>query len=308
MHLAFWLASEDCEADVDFRQSGEGGEVEREGEATPVGEEAEGAEEAEGGQGGQGGQGSGQRLRVTPRGQPSVLEGVFAHAVDASRVAESLTFDSMHCLTMVLPKARPGERWRRLFVGEPEGHRELRPGPPTHTVQEEQVDGLKPVNHHRVAARKDSASEQYEVTVEVRIPEGTERKHVSAQLSGGGLRVAVAGWGSWQRRLQQRVVTWTDKHTSRAHIDLASSTWLLSHDAAGRRCVQFVLQEWMEGASKNEEADVRRQLQSQGNRLLLEDADPLHLYELLEAEMFLTAGQVFTHPNPKPNLTARVSG
>ena len=49
----------------------------------------------------------------------------------------------------------------------------------------------------------------------------------------------------------------------------------------------------MEGASKNDEADVRRQLEAQGNRVLLEDADPLHMYELLEAEMFLTAGQVF---------------
>jgi hypothetical protein len=82
----------------------------------------------------------------------------------------------MHCLTMVLPKARPGERWRRLFVGEPEGHRELRPGPPTHTVQEEHVGGFKPANHHRVAARKDSASEQYEVTVEVRISEPAKRR------------------------------------------------------------------------------------------------------------------------------------
>ena len=82
----------------------------------------------------------------------------------------------MHCLTMVLPKARPGERWRRLFVGEPDGHRELRPGPPTHTVQEEHVGGFKPANHHRVAARKDSASEQYEVTVEVRISEPAKRR------------------------------------------------------------------------------------------------------------------------------------
>ena len=38
---------------------------------------------------------------------------------------------------------------------------------------------------------------------------------------------------------------------------------------------------------------MRRQLEAQGNRVLLEDADPLHMYELLEAEMFLTAGQVF---------------
>jgi hypothetical protein len=113
----------------------------------------------------------------------------------------------------------------------------------------------------------------------VRIPEAAERRHVSARLGHNGLRVAVAGWGSWQRRLQQRVVTWADKHTSRAHIDLASSTWLLSRDAAGRRCVQFVLNEWMEGASKNDEADVRRQLDAQGNRLLLEDADPLHMCE-----------------------------
>ena len=113
----------------------------------------------------------------------------------------------------------------------------------------------------------------------MRIPEAAERRHVSARLGHNGLRVAVAGWGSWQRRLQQRVVTWADKHTSRAHIDLASSTWLLSRDAAGRRCVQFVLNEWMEGASKNDEADVRRQLDAQGNRLLLEDADPLHMCE-----------------------------
>ena len=38
-----------------------------------------------------------------------------------------------------------------------------------------------------------------------------------------------------------QVITWADQHTSRAHIDLASSTWLLSRDGEGRRCVQFVL-------------------------------------------------------------------
>ena len=93
VHLAFWLASEDCEADVDFRQVGEAVD-ERE---VVVGEEGE-----EGAEGLEGGQGSGQRLRVTPRGQPTVLEGLFAHGVDASRVAEvTLT------LTPTLPNPNP---------------------------------------------------------------------------------------------------------------------------------------------------------------------------------------------------------
>jgi hypothetical protein len=85
VHLAFWLASEDCEADVDFRQAGEAGD-ERE---VVVGEEGVlGGWEEEGEDGAEGRLGSGQRLRVTPRGQPTVLEGLFAHGVDASRVAE----------------------------------------------------------------------------------------------------------------------------------------------------------------------------------------------------------------------------
>ena len=169
VHLAFWLASEGCEAEVEFSQGA--GEEDEEDDAALA--ELRRARDPE--------WESRQRLRITPTGQPTLLERAFAYKLDATRSSEALTFDTLHCMTFVLPKARPGERWRRLFVGDPDGHRELRIGPPTHSVAEEQVGGFKPRNHYRVAARKETASEQYEVTVNVAIPEEAERQHTGRQ-------------------------------------------------------------------------------------------------------------------------------
>ena len=57
--------------------------------------------------------------------------------------------------------------------------------------------------------------------------------------------------------------------------------------------MQFVLSDWREGANKNQESEVRRQLQSDKGKVLLEDANPFHMYDLVEAEMFVRAGAVF---------------
>jgi hypothetical protein len=65
----------------------------------------------------------------------------------------------MHCMTFVMLKAQPGQRWRCLFEGDSEGCRELPLHLPPHTVEEQQVDGFKPVTHYRVAGRKDTESE-----------------------------------------------------------------------------------------------------------------------------------------------------
>ena len=163
-------------------------------------------------------------------------------------------------------------------------------GEPPHTVSESQVDGFKPVNHYRVAGRKETESEWYEVVVNVPIPEAAERKHVNVILEGDRLAVRVAGWMSWERRIQARTLHWEDKHESRTHVDLHNSTWLMTRDEERDvRCVQFVLSEWQEGANKNAETDVRRQLNAEHGNIILEDADPMHMYDLVEAEMFLRA-------------------
>lgn len=98
----------------------------------------------------------------------------------------------------------------------------------------------------------------------------------------------------WRRRLQQRTLKYEDGHTSRTHVDTANSTWLLSTDSKGQRCVQFVLAQWMEGANKNQEDAIRKQLKKTGLSVLTEDSDPFHLFELLEAEVWLRAGAVYT--------------
>ena len=53
---------------------------------------------------------------------------------------------------------------------------------------------------------------------------------------------------------------WEDKHESRTHVDTTNSTWLIGRDEQGGKCVQFVLAQWMEGADKNQEFDIDRQL------------------------------------------------
>lgn len=260
VHLAMWLASEDCDADMEFSVTEEGK----------------------------------QRVRVTPNGQPMLLDRVMAYEVNTSRSGEAMTFDAMHCMTFVMLKANPGQRWRRLFEGDTEGMRELPLGEPPHTVAEEQVDGFKPVNHYRVAGRKETDSEWYEVAINVPIPEACERKHLSVSLEGSRLAVRVAGWMEWERRIQSRNIQWQDKHESRTHVDMHNSTWLMTRDEERDfKCVQFVLSEWQEGANKNQESEIRKQLESDKGKILLEDADPFHMYDLVEAEMFLRAGAVF---------------
>lgn len=124
----------------------------------------------------------------------------------------------MHCMALCMLKAHPGQRWSRLFVGDSEGCRELPLGSPPHTVSETQVDGFKPAQHYRVAGRKESASEWYEITINVPIPEASQRKHLSVVLDGTRLSVKVAGWMEWERTLQQRLVRWEDMHESRTHV------------------------------------------------------------------------------------------
>jgi len=260
VHLAMWLASEDNEADIGFSVTSEGK----------------------------------QRITVTPTDQPTLIDRVFAYEVNTSRSGEAFNFESMHCMTFVMLKAHPGQRWRCLFDGDSEGARELPLHQPPHTVSETQVDGFKPVNHYRVAGRKDTESEWYEITVNVPIPEAAERRHVSATMDGTRLSLKVAGWMDWERQLNKRVIRWEDKHESRTHIDMQNSTWLITRDEERDfKCVSFVLSQWMEGANKNAEDDVSRQLKSDKSTVLLEDADPLHMYDLVEAEMFLRAGAVF---------------
>jgi len=260
VHLAMWLASESNDAEIEFSVTEEGK----------------------------------QRIRVTPHGAPQLLDRVFAYEVNTSRAGEAFNFDSMHCMTFVMLKAQPGQRWRSLFEGDSEGVRELPLHSPPHTVEEQQVDGFKPVNHYRVAGRKDTASEWYEISINVPIPEATERRHVEVSMDGTRLSLKVAGWMHWERRLNQRVIRWEDKHESRTHVDLHNSTWLMTRDEAHDfKCVQFVLSEWQEGANKNQEGEVRKQLEADKGKVLLEDADPFHMYDLVEAEMFLRAGAVF---------------
>ena len=229
VHLAMWLASEDHDADIQFSVTEEGR----------------------------------QRIQVTPNGQPQLLDRVMAYEVNTSRSGEAFAFGSMHCMSFVMLKAHPGQRWRKLFDGDSEGLRELPLGEPPHSVLEDQVEGFKPANHYRVAGRKDTESEWYEITINVPIPEAAERKHVSVVLEGDRLAVRVAGWMDWHRRIQARTLRWEDKHESRTHVDMHNSTWLMTRDEERDfKCVQFVLSEWQEGSSKNQESDIRRQLTS----------------------------------------------
>ena len=275
VHLAVWLPSDRAAADVTFE------EVEPE-DAAADGEDAVWV-----------GGGAGQRMTVTPADLPPILRGVFAHGIDTSRAGEALTFESLHSMTFILPKARPGERWRRLFVGDADGARELPLGEAPHVVAEEQVDGFAPADHSRVAQRKETASEWQEVEVIVRIPEAAEREHVDARIAHNALEVSVDGWGRWRRRLNHRVLEWEDGHQSRAHVDPMNSTWILTRDGAGRRCVQFILAQWTEGASKMAIAEIEAQKAKNQWQLLVEDADPFQTFDLVEADMFLRAGAVF---------------
>ena len=260
VHLAFWLASEDNDADVEFSVTEDGK----------------------------------QRISITPHDNPQLLDRVFAYEVNTSRSGEAFTFGNMHCMTFVMLKAHPGQRWRRLFEGDSEGLREHALSEPPHTVSETQVEGFKPVNHYRVAGRKETESEWYEVVVNVPIPEACERKHLNVTLEGTRLAVRVAGWMEWERKLHSRSISWEDKHHSQTHVDMQNSTWLMTRDEERDfKCVQFVLSEWQEGANKNQESDIRRQLESDKGKIILEDADPLHMYDLVEAEMYLRAGAVF---------------
>ena len=196
VHLAMWLASEDHDADIQFSVTEEGR----------------------------------QRIQVTPNGQPQLLDRVMAYEVNTSRSGEAFAFGSMHCMSFVMLKAHPGQRWRKLFDGDSEGLRELPLGEPPHSVLEDQVEGFKPANHYRVAGRKDTESEWYEITINVPIPEAAERKHVSVVLEGDRLAVRVAGWMDWHRRIQARTLRWEDKHESRTHVDMHNSTWLMTRD------------------------------------------------------------------------------
>jgi len=240
-----------------------------------------------------------QRIKLKPDGMPPLFERTFAHGVDEARAGDAMFFHHMHAMTFCVAKGTPGERWRSLFAGDADGARELALHEPEHSCAEEQVGGFKPVHHHRVAGRKESASEWHELNVTVQVPEEATRSLVSASISATHLEVLVASptGGTpclhWRRRLQQRTLKYEDGHSSRTHVDTANSTWVFGTDSRGRRCVQFVLAQWMEGARRNEEEKLSKQLKASGLKPLTEDADPFHLFPLVEAEMWLRAAAVY---------------
>ena len=187
-------------------------------------------------------------MKVKPDGQPTLIDRAFAHGVNTSRQGEAYTFDAMHCMTFVMLKATPGERWQRLFYEDADGARELQVAEPRHTVSEEQSSGFAPANHWTVAGRKDTESEWYEVVINVGVPEATERRHLNVTMQNDEIKVHVRNWMAWERKMSSRVLTWEDGHTSSTHIDMGQSTWILTRDDKGGKCVQFTLHEWMEGA------------------------------------------------------------
>jgi len=85
---------------------------------------------------------------------------------------------------------------------------------------------------------------------------GRRRVPATCQRGAHPPRVAAAH----SPRATQRTIVWEDKHESRTHVDTTNSTWLIGRDEQGGKCVQFVLAQWMEGADKNQEFDIDRQL------------------------------------------------
>lgn len=223
-------------------------------------------------------------LLVQSEEAPALIDRDWAHALDARAPVEVFrTQDNRVCAIMV-HKAAPGERWRRLFRGDSDGLRCLEPP----YRLDEGVD---------------------DVVMELTLPFWIERGDVGVAFAEHGVDVVVRNTLHVARTFWRNEEEAARRPDYRA-VDVDDCLWSLDEEEVDGEEVRILMltlakppltqdeELWKKGRRQDNLAAERPGTQKVGYRFFLEDEDEFALEDLLQALCFAEQGATYAPAKP----------
>ena len=239
---------------------------------------------------------TGSSLLIQSEDSPALVDRRLAYPVDSARAIETMrTVDNRICV-LSLPKAEPGQQWKRLFVGDSEGARCLQPPYALHETDEDVLLQIElPFWIDPEDVRVDIG--EVDVTVEVRNAYSLKRRY----------------WRSAEEEARQR-----DYRV----VDVDQCCWSLEEDTdvGGERCKVLTVTlarpeptqeeiQWKKGRRQDNTAAKRPgSMTDTGFRFFADDEDMFDVEDVLQAMCFAEEGETFAPPKPwRPAEEARTA-
>jgi len=234
-----------------------------------------------------------REVKLQPEKSPPVIHRVLDGAISSEFPIQVRRSEDNRIFTAALPKADPGESWKRLFRGDPDGARCLEPP-------------------YTIAEDKDN------VILEVELPFWIEAEDVDVSIGSHHLLVRVKNQLSlsktyWRNRAEEK------KNPEKYHVvDVDESMWCLDEEESSKclliNLVKPPLTEseirWKKGRrNDNLNAERNGDRVRKGFRFFVDDEDDFQLESVLEALCFLETGSAFVPKKPWDHggTTKRVS-
>ena len=192
---------------------------------------------------------SGGGLLVQAECSPPLVDRLLEGALDPSRPIETYRTEDNRVCVAVLPKAAPGERWRRLFRGDPDGARCLEPpyaimgeggaGSPCPRQCREQVSSsvwTETLTCLHTACRPRTETDE-DVVLEFSLPFWIEPADICVDIGERQLEVTVRGQLDLLRTYWRNTAE-EARRRDYVVVDAAQSSWSLDEDVdvVGERC------------------------------------------------------------------------
>ena len=226
-------------------------------------------------------------VRLQPENSPPVVHRMLDGAISSEFPIQVRRSDDRRIFTAALPKAAPGEAWKRLFRGDPDGARCLEP---PYTIAEDADN----------------------VILEFRLPFWIEAGDVRVDIGPRALTVSVTN------ELSLHKTYWRNKEEEKRSpreyevVDLQESMWCLDEDEdeGGETCkcllVNLVKPPLTESEimwkkrrrNDNLNAERNGDRTKKGYRFFVEDEDEFQLEPLLQGLCFLETGSTYVPKKP----------
>jgi len=250
----------------------------------------------------------GDAVLVQPEDSPAVIDRILANASDSRYPIEVYYSDDKRIMLLEIRKARIGEDWKKLFVGDPDFARYLEPP-------------------YEMTETKDEAIMEFE------LPFWIEAEDVGVFFSSANVRVKVSGEFDITREFWRKKVdtTKTKNDAPWEAIDVAECCWSLDDGVereTGDPCKMLMVTfakpkpDKMEMMYKRGERVDNRNVYSdgerQGARFFIDDGDTFSgmLEAMLQAHVFIDTGstwrpalphEAYKHPFMKGRRVEKVS-
>lgn len=229
---------------------------------------------------------SGSTLLVQSEDSPPLIERILDGAVDPSRPIETLkTIDNRVC-AIAIPKLEYGKTWPRIFRGDPDGARCLKP--PYDLVETDD-----------------------EAILHIELPFWIDTEDVRVDIDEAGISIAVRG-SLYLRRTYWRNRDEESRRRDYKIVDVEECCWSLEEDtdANGEDCKLLTVTlarppltedeiTWKKGQRQDNRAAKRPgSMHDRGFRFFVDDEDEFDLEEVLEGLCFAECGKAWVPPKP----------